>query len=73
MSEKTLKCKNIKVDKKEFHKYKQPTDLKSVNVDQILVSDRFKHSDDGFNYLLVTKTMKLLNRYALSYLKWVDT
>ena len=73
MSEKTLKCKNIKVDKKEFHKYKQPTDLKSVNVDQILVSDRFKHSDEGFNYLLVTKTMKLLNRYALSYLKWVDT
>ena len=69
MSEKTLKCKNIKVDKKEFHKYKQPTDLKSVNVDQILVSDRFKHSDEGFNYLFVTKTMKLLNRYALSYLK----
>ena len=69
MSEKTLKCKNIKVDKKEFHKYKQPTDLKSVNVDQILVSDRFKHSDESFNYLLVTKTMKLLNRYALSYLK----
>ena len=73
MSEKTLKCKNIKVDKKEFHKYKQPTDLKSVNVDQILVSDRFKHSDEGFNYLLVTKAMKLLNRYALSYPKWVDT
>ena len=66
MSEKTLKCNNIKVDKKEFHKYKQPTDLKSVNVGQILVSDRLKHSDEGFNYLLVTKTMKLLNRYALS-------
>ena len=66
MSEKTLKCNNIKVDKKEFHKYKQPTDLKSVKVGQILVSDRLKHSDEGFNYLLVTKTMKLLNRYALS-------
>ena len=48
MSEKTLKFDNIRVNKKEFHKSKQPIDLKSVNVDQIVVSDRFKHSDNGF-------------------------
>ena len=33
MSEKTLKFNNIKVNKKEFHKFKQPTDLMSVSVD----------------------------------------
>ena len=52
MSEKTLKFDNIRVNKKEFHKSKQPIDLKSVNVDQIVASDRFKHSDDGFKYFI---------------------
>ena len=48
MSEKTLKFNNIRLNKKEFHKSKQSTDLKSVNVDQIVVFDKFKHSDDVF-------------------------
>ena len=48
MSEKTLKFDNIRVNKKEFHKSKQPIDLDLVNVDQIVVSDKFKHDDDGF-------------------------
>ena len=41
MSEKTLTFTNIRVNKKEFHKSKQPVDLMSVNVDQIVVSDKF--------------------------------
>ena len=48
MSEKTLKSGNMKVNKRKFHNSKQPIDLQSVNIDQIVVSDRFKHSDDGF-------------------------
>ena len=50
--EKTLKFDNIVVNKKEFHKYKQPIDLMSVNVDQIVVSATFKHSDEGFKCFL---------------------
>ena len=52
MSEKTLKFDNIRVNKNEFHKSKQPIDLMSVNVDQIVLSDKFKHSDEGFKYLI---------------------
>ena len=69
MSEKTLKFDNNRINKKEFHKSKQPNDLGLVNVDQMVVSDKFKRSDDGFNILLVTKKAKLLNHYVLSYLK----
>ena len=69
MSEKALKFNNIWVHKKEFHKSKQPIDLMSVNVDQMVISDKFKHSDDGLNISLVTKRVKLLNRYVLFYLK----
>ena len=52
MNEKTLKFDNIRVNKREFHKSKQKIDLKSVNVNQIVVSDKFKHSDDGFKYFI---------------------
>ena len=34
MSEKRLKFNNIELNKKEFHKFKEPTDLLSVDVDQ---------------------------------------
>ena len=52
MSEKTLKFDNIRVNKKEFHKSKQSIDLESVNVDQIVTSDKFSHNDDGFKYFI---------------------
>ena len=65
MNEKTLKFDFIRVNKKEFQKSKQSIDLDLVNVDQIVISDKFKHSDDGLNIWLVTKRVKLLNRYVL--------
>ena len=52
MSGKTLKFDNIRVKQKEFHKSKQPIDLDLVNVNQIVVSDKFKHNDDGFKVRL---------------------
>ena len=41
----------------------------SVNVDQIVVSDKFKHSVEGFNYFIGYQEGEIVNRYALSYLK----
>ena len=73
ISEKTLKFHNVRVNKKEFHKSKQPIDLDLVNVDQVVVSDKFKHSNGVSNLLvsilLVTRKAKLLNRCVLFYLK----
>ena len=71
MSEKTLKFKNIRLNKKEFHNSKEPFDLMSVIVDQIVVSDKFKYNNEGkaLSILLVTKKMELLNHYVLFYLK----
>ena len=40
----------FRVNKKEFHKSKQPINLDFVNVDQIVICDKFRHSDDGFKY-----------------------
>ena len=60
MSEETLKSDNIRVNKKEFHKTKQPINLDLVNLRIAMMV---------LNILLVTKKVRLLNRYALSYLK----
>ena len=71
LSEKTLKFDNVRVDKKEFHKSKQPisNNLGLVNYDQIVVLTNLSIMMIVINILLVTKKTELLNRYALSYLK----
>ena len=55
MSERTLKFDNIRVNKKEFYKSKQPIDLNLINADQIVVTDKFKYSDIGFRYFISYK------------------
>ena len=60
MSETTWKFDNIRVNKKGFHKSKQPIKLDLVNVNQIVISDKFKHSDDGFKYSIGYKEGEIL-------------
>ena len=52
MSEKTLKFENFRLDKKEFHKSKQPINLDLVNIYHIVISEKFERSDDGFKYFI---------------------
>ena len=60
MSEKTLKFDNIRVNKKEFRKSKQPINLALINVDQIVVPDKFKDSNGGFKYFIGYKEGKIV-------------
>ena len=52
MSEETLKFSDIVVNRGEFHASKQAIALNLVNTNKIVVSDKFKHSDDGFKYFI---------------------
>ena len=52
MTEKALKFNNIRVTKKEFHKSNKPIDLMSVNIDQIVVSNKFNHNANDFKYFI---------------------
>ena len=52
MNKKTLTFSNVKLHKKEFHKSKEPIDLFSVDLDQIVVSGRFTHNDKGSKYFI---------------------
>ena len=78
MSEKTLKFDYIEVNEKEFHKSKQPIDLNLVNVDQILINDKFKHSDDGFKYFIgykegeIVKPLCIILPQMSGYIKYFE-
>ena len=76
MSKRTLKFENFKIDKKVFHKSKQPINLDLINVDQI--SDKFKHSDDGFKYFIgykggeIVKTLCIILPEMSGYIKYFE-
>ena len=78
MSEKTLKFDNIRLNKKELHKSKEPINLDLVNVDQIAVSDKFKNSDDFFKYLIgykegeIVKPLCIILPQIIGYIKYFE-
>ena len=77
-SEQTVKFDNARVNKKEFHKSKQPIDLDLVNVDQIGVSDKCKHSDGGFKYFIgykegkIVKPLCIILHQMTGYIKYFE-
>ena len=69
MNEETLKFENIRINKKEFHKSKQPEYLASVNVDEIVISSRFKHSDERFKYFIGYKKDEIVRPLSIILLQ----
>ena len=78
MSEKTLRFDNIRLDKNEFHKSKQPIDLDLLNVDRKVISDKFKHNDDGFKYFIgykegeIVKPLCIILPQMTGYIKYFE-
>ena len=78
MSEKILKFNNIRLNKKQFHKSKLSMDLKSVNVDQINLSDKFKHSNEGFKFFIgyqedqIVKSLCIILPQKSGYIKYFE-
>ena len=78
MNGKTLKFNNIRVNKKEFHKSKQAVSSNLVTVDQIVVSDILKHSDDGFKHFIGYQEGEIVNPLCIilpqmmAYIKYFE-
>ena len=78
MSERSLKFDEIRINKKEFHKSQKPLDLDFVYADQIVVSDKFKHSDDGFKYFIgykegeIVKLLCIILPQMTGYIKYFE-
>ena len=78
MSEKTLKFNNNILNKKKFHRSKEPIDLLSVDLDQIVVSHKFKHNDEGFKYFIgylkgeIIKPLCIILPQMSGYIKYFE-
>ena len=78
MSEKTLKFDNVEVNKKEFCASKQAIDLNLVDTDKIVISDKFKHSDNGSKYFIgykednVVRPLGIVLPQLSGYIKYFD-
>ena len=64
-SEKTLKFNNFVVDKNDYHKSKQPINLDLVNEDRIVISNKFKHNDEGFKYFIDYKENDIIKQLCI--------
>ena len=78
MSQKTLQFNNIILNKNKFHKSKEPNDLLSVNVDQIIVSDKFKHNNEVFKHFIgfqkgeIVKPLCIILLQISRYIKYFE-
>ena len=78
MSEKTLTFNNIRLNKKEFHKSKKSIDLMSIIVNQIVVTDKFKHNKEGFKYFIryqrggIVKPLCIILTQMSGYIKYFE-
>ena len=78
MCEKTVKFNNIKVNKKEFHRSKKAIELDLVDAGKIVVSDRFKHSEEGSKYFIgyqqdeIVKPLCIILPQMNDYMKYFD-
>ena len=78
MSEKTPKFNNVILNKKKFHKFKELIDLLSVDLDQIVVSYKFKHNGEGFKYFIgylkgeIVKPLCIILPEMSGYIKYFE-
>ena len=79
MSEKTLKFDNIELNRKEFRKSKQPIGLELVDINKIVISDKFKYSDDGFKCFIcykeddIVKPLCIILPQISGYIKYFES
>ena len=78
MGEKTLKFDSIRLNKKKFHKSTEQIELMSVIVDQIVVSEKFKHNNEGFKCFIgyqeggTVKPLSIILLQMSGYLKYFE-
>ena len=79
MSEQKLKFGENVVNKKDFHASKQAITLDSIDSSRILVSDKFKFSDNGCKFFIgysdgdVIRPLWIILPQMSGYIKYFDS
>ena len=66
------------LNKKEFHISKEPIDLFSVNIDRIVVFDKFEHNNEVFKHFIgyrkgeIVKPLCIILPQMSGYIKYFE-
>ena len=75
---KTLKFGNVIANKKEVHVSKQAMDLNLVDLNKMVISDKFRHNDKGFKYFIgykeddIIRPSRIILPQMSGYIKYFD-
>ena len=73
MSKKTLKFDSIEVNKNKNHASKQSIGLYLVDPNKIVISDKFKNSDNGFRHFIGYKDDNIVGPLCITLPQVSDT
>ena len=74
----TLIFNNIRVNKMEFHMSKNAIDLMSVNINEIVVSDKYNHNEDCIKYFIgyqkgeIIRPLCMILPQMTGYIKYIE-
>ena len=66
MTKKIIKFDDNETEEYEFYQYKTPISINDIDINKIVISNKFPFGKKDFNISLVTKTLKKLDLYAYS-------
>ena len=77
--EQTLKFGNVVINKKEFHASEEAIALNLIDTNKIVISDKFKYSDDGSKYFIgylhddeIIRPLCIILPQMSGYIKYFD-
>ena len=69
MDKKIIKFNGAEIKEYKFHEYKSPLSINNIDINEIVVSNKFLLVNKILNTLLVSKIIKKLDLYAYSFQK----
>ena len=58
MDQKIIKCHDTEIEEYEFHQYKSPISINDIDINEIVVSNKFSFGKQDFKYFIGYKDNK---------------
>ena len=67
--EKAIKFGDVEIQKQKFYQYKQLISIKNIDINKIVVSNKFSFGKKGFKYFIGYKDAKKSDLYVYFFQK----
>ena len=67
MDKKVIKCDDTEIQEHKSHQYEGPISINDIDINGMVVFNKFPFGKQDFKYFLVVKVIKKLDPYAYSF------